>query len=59
MKFKKHITESSAMALDRGKELHDLLTKEVLDNLKDAGMKTKKEASKIFQQAIKLLRGLK
>jgi len=60
MKLEEYISESSsAMALDRGKELHSLLTKEALEILKDSGMKTKKEAAKIFQQAIKLLKGLK
>lgn len=60
MKLEEYISESSsAMALDRGKELSSLLTKEALETLKDSGMKTKKEAAKIFQQAIKLLKGLK
>lgn len=60
MRFKKHLHESSSFAMDRGKELHEILmNKDVLDKLKGAGMKTQKEASKIFQQAIKLLKGLK
>lgn len=61
MKLNKYISESSsAMALDRGKELHTILMKsDTLNKLEDAGMKTKKEAAKIFQQAIKLLKGLK
>ena len=59
MKLKDFIKESSsAMAIDRGKELNRLLNNK-LDVLEDAGMKTKKEAAKIFQQAIKLLKGLK
>ena len=61
MKLKDFIKESSsAMAIDRGKELHKLLMNDrTLENLEEAGMKTKKEAAKIFQQAIKLLKGLK
>jgi hypothetical protein len=40
-------------------ELHNLLMKtDALDKLKEAGMKTQKEAAKIFQQAISLLKGL-
>ena len=50
---------SASQAIDRGNELHDLLMKDALDKLQDAGMKTQKEAAKIFQQAIKLLKGLK
>lgn len=55
------LTEASAsQAFDRGEELHDLLmNSDALKNLKEAGMKTQKEAAKIFMQAIKLLRGLK
>ena len=50
---------SASQALDRGNELHDLLMKsDALEKLKEAGMKTQKEASKIFQQCIKLLKGL-
>lgn len=61
MRFKEHIDEASAaQAVDRGKELHDLLmNKDALDKLEDAHMKVKKEAAKIFQQAINLLKGLK
>jgi hypothetical protein len=60
MKFKQHLDEASAaQAVDRGNELHNLLMKtEILDKLKEAGMKTQKEAAKIFQQAISLLKGL-
>ena len=60
-KFREHmLTEASAsQAIDRGNELHDLLMKDALDKLQDAGMKTQKEAAKIFQQCIKLLKGLK
>lgn len=60
MKFKQHLDEASAaQAVDRGNELHNLLMKtDVLDKLKEAGIKTQKEAAKIFQQAISLLRGL-
>lgn len=61
MRFKDHLNEASAaQAVDRGNELHNLLMKtDALDKLKDAHMKTKKEAAKIFQQAINLLKGLK
>ena len=61
MKFKQHLDEASAsQAVDRGNELHDLLMKSgTLDKLKDAHMRTQKEAAKIFQQAINLLKGLK
>lgn len=61
-KFRKFmLTEASAaQALDRGNELHDLLmNSDALKKLKEAGMKTQKEAAKIFMQAIKLLKGLK
>lgn len=51
---------SSAFAVERFNELHKLLMDEnVSDKLEQAGMKTKKEAAKIFQQAISLLKGLK
>ena len=54
------IEASASQALDRGNELHDLLMKsDALDKLKEAGMRTQKEAAKIFMQAIKLLKGLK
>ena len=50
---------SSAQAMDRGNELHVLLMKsDALDKLKSASMKTQKEAAKIFQQAISLIKGL-
>jgi len=59
MKLKQHLDEASAsQALERGNELHNLLMKDALNKLKDAGMKTQKEAAKIFQQAINLLKGL-
>ncbi len=50
---------SSAEAIDRFDELYNLLGQTNKEILKDAHMKTKKEAAKIFQQAIKLLKGLK
>jgi len=57
----KYLNEASAaQALERGKELHDLLMNtDSLENLKGAHMKTQKEAAKIFQQAINILKGLK
>lgn len=59
-KLSKYLGEASAsQAVERGKELHELLMDtEALDKLKEAGMKTQKEAAKVFQQAIKLLKGL-
>jgi hypothetical protein len=59
--YKKYIKESSsAMAIDKFDELHDVLMKsDAKERLKEAGMRTQKEAAKIFQQAIKLLKGLK
>ena len=61
MRFKEHIDETSAnVAVDKFDELHDILmNSEAKDKLKEAHMRTKKEAAKIFQQAIKLLNGLK
>lgn len=61
MRLENYINEASAsQAIDRAEELHDILmNSDALENLKDAGMKTKKEAAKIFSQAIKLLKGLK
>ena len=61
MRFKDHIDEASAnVAVDKFDELHDILMdSDAKEKLKEAHMKTKKEAAKIFQQAIKLLRGLK
>jgi hypothetical protein len=61
-KFREYmLSEASAsQAVDRGNELHNLLMKDdTLDKLKEAGMKTQKEAAKVFQQCIKLLKGLK
>jgi hypothetical protein len=57
----KYLNEASAsQAMDRANELHNILMKkDNLDKLKDAGMKVQKEAAKIFQQAISLLKGLK
>ena len=53
------LTEASAnQAFERAQELSDLLAGD-MDGLKDAHMKTQKEAAKIFQQAINLLKGLK
>lgn len=53
---------SSAEAVGRFNELSKLLSgAEKLENrgkLEDAHMKTKKQAAKIFQQAIQLLKGL-
>lgn len=58
--FNEDINEaSSAMALDRFDELYDVMKTDTKDKLKEAGIKTQKEAAKIFQQAIKLLKGLK
>lgn len=61
MRFKDHIDEASAnVAVDKFDELHDIImNSEAKDKLKEAHMRTKKEAAKIFQQAIKLLNGLK
>jgi len=60
-KLLQHLEEASAaQAFDRGKELHDLLMdSDALDKLKDAHMKVQKEAAKVFQQAIGILKGLK
>ena len=60
-KLSEFLNEASAsQAVDRGEELHDLLMNtDLLEKLKDAHMKTQKEAAKIFQQCIKLLKGLK
>ncbi len=57
----KYLNEASAFqAIERGKELHDLLmNSDSLENLKSAHMKTQKEAAKVFQQAISILKGLK
>jgi len=61
MRFKEHLDEASAaQAVDRGEELHKLLMdKNALEKLEDAHMKVKKEAAKVFQQAINILKGLK
>jgi len=61
MRFKEHLDEASAaQAVDRGNELHKILMDtDVLKKLEDAHMKVQKEAAKIFQQAIQLLKGLK
>ena len=61
MKFKEHLDEASAaQAIERAKQLSDLLMNTAtIDKLQDAHMKTQKEASKIFQQGINLIRGLK
>lgn len=61
MRLKQHLDEaSSAQAVTRFDELHDLLmNSDKKDKLKDAHMKVQKEAAKVFQQAINLLRGLK
>jgi len=60
MKFKEHLEEASAsQAVERGKILQNLLDTDAIDKLKDVHMKIQKEASKIFQQAINLIRGLK
>jgi hypothetical protein len=61
MKLKDHlINEASAsQAIDRANMLHDILMKgDSIEKLKDAGMKVQKEASKVFQQAINILKGL-
>ena len=59
-KFKEHLNEASAsQAVERGKILHNLLMDtDAIDKLKDAHMKTQKEAAKIFQQAINLIKGI-
>jgi hypothetical protein len=55
----KYLEEASAsQALDRGKELKLLMGEDVLEKLKEASMKTQKQAAKIFQQAISLIKGL-
>jgi hypothetical protein len=61
MRFKTHLDEASAtQAVDRGNELHKILMdSDALKKLEDAHMKVQKEAAKIFQQAIQLLKGLK
>ena len=61
MRFKEHLQEASAaQAVDRASQLHDILMKkETLEKLDNAHMKVKKEAAKVFQQAISLLSGLK
>ena len=61
MSFKEYMNEASAsQAIDRAKELHNLLmSTDSIDKLKDAGMKIQKEAAKVFQQAISLMKGLK
>jgi hypothetical protein len=48
---------SSGQAFERAKELSNLLAGD-MEVLKTAHMKTQKEAAKIFQQAINLLKGL-
>lgn len=59
-KIEKYINEASAsQAIDRFEELNKLLIDNKKEKLKDAHMKVQKEAAKIFQQAINLLRGLK
>ena len=60
MKFKEHLDEASAsQAIEREKTLHNLLMDtDAIEKLKDAHMKTQKEAAKIFQQAINLIKGL-
>ena len=60
MSFKEYILKeaSANQAFDRAKELSGLLSGNI-ESLKDAHMKTQKEAAKIFQQAINLLKGLK
>jgi len=60
MRLKQHLDEaSSSQAVTRYDELHDLLMNADKKNkLKDAQMKVQKEAAKVFQQAINLLRGL-
>lgn len=62
MNLRDHLLKeaSSAAAIDKFDELHDLITDTNAKNkLKDAGMRTQKEAAKLFQQAIRLLKGLK
>lgn len=49
---------SAAQAAERFHKLKDLLNTTDLDSLEAAGMKTQKEAAKLFQQLIKLIQGL-
>ena len=60
-KLEKFLTEASAsQAIERSKQLSDLLMNiDTTDKLKNAHMKTQKEAAKIFQQGINLIKGLK
>lgn len=61
MKLKDHLIKeaSASQAIDRANMLHDILMKgDSIEKLKDAGMKVQKEASKVFQQAINILKGL-
>ena len=61
-KFRKFMLNeaSASQAIDRGEELHKILMDtDALEKLKDAHMKIQKEAAKVFQQAINLLKGLK
>ena len=59
-KIDERLDESSAsQAIERGNELHKMLMDtDALEKLKVAGMKTKKEAAKVFQQALNILKGL-
>ena len=59
--YEKTIVEASAaQAVDRASQLHDILMKkDTMEKLEGAHMKVKKEAAKVFQQAIALLNGLK
>lgn len=69
MRFKDHLIEnenklyeaSANQAIERMEILHDIImnTDDIKEKIKDSGMKTQKEAAKIFQQAISLLKGLK
>jgi hypothetical protein len=61
MDYEKYLNEaSSSDALPRYNELVMIMKSgELAGKLKDAHMKTQKEAAKIFQQAISLLKGLK
>ena len=61
MKLVKYLDEaSSSQAVPRFHELHDILMgSNPVEKLQTAPMKIQKEAAKIFQQAISLLKGLK
>lgn len=57
--FKDILEASSSDAIPRMEELSGLLGPDFADKLDKADMKVKKQAAKIFQQAIALVKGLK